>query len=84
VSDEAPQLTPDMLARMMQQMQDMQAQMERQAEALQETAAVNQALQARLAEAEGQRAARRRIPTASQLSEDEQWKMAESDGGLLG
>jgi hypothetical protein len=84
VSDEAPQLTPDMLARMMQQMQDMQAQMERQAEALQETAAANQALQARLAEAEGQRAARRRIPTASQLSEDEQWKMAESGGGLLG
>jgi hypothetical protein len=84
VSDEAPQLTPDMLARMMQQMQDMQAQMERQAEALQETAAVNQALQARLAESEGQRAARRRIPTASQLSEDEQWKMAESGGGLLG
>jgi hypothetical protein len=65
-------------------MQDMQAQMERQAEALQETAAANQALQARLAEAEGQRAARRRIPTASQLSEDEQWKMAESGGGLLG
>jgi hypothetical protein len=84
MTDEAPQLTPDMLARMMQQMQDMQAQMERQAEALQETAAVNQALQARLAESEGQRAARRRIPTASQLSEDEQWKMAESDGGLLG
>lgn len=84
MTDDAPQISPDMLQRMMAQMNQQQEQMERMAEALEASTARNEQLQARLDEAEGQRVAKRRVRRADEMSPDDQWKMAETDGGLVG
>jgi hypothetical protein len=84
VIDEAPKITPEMLARMMQQMQDQQAKMVELADQLAAQTEANQELHAKLDEAEGHRRVRRSQKRADDLSPEAQWMMAEREGGLLG